>query len=88
MRHEDTFRQGALIKGRNRDTGWYSVTDVEWLRVRRAFVNWLSPDNFDNEGMQRAPLQARASVPGGSRSGAWLNPETQSRANRDGPPCL
>lgn len=60
FRYEGIFRQGAVVKGRNRDTAWYSVIDAEWPRVRRAFVDWLSPDNFDDARMQRAPLRARA----------------------------
>lgn len=58
--YEGTFRQGAVVKGRNRDSAWYPVTDAEWPGVRRAFMDWLSPDNFDDQGMQRAPLRARA----------------------------
>lgn len=57
--YEGTFRQGAVVKGRNRDTAWFSITDGEWPRVRRAFDDWLSPGNFDGQGMQRAPLRAR-----------------------------
>ncbi len=56
--YEGTFRQATVVKGRNRDTAWFSITDAEWPRVRHAFADWLSPDNFDPEGMQRAPLRA------------------------------
>lgn len=61
--YEGTFRQAAVVKGRNRDTAWYSVTDVEWPRVQRAFTAWLSPENFDEYGLQRAHLQARVGSP-------------------------
>ncbi len=63
FRYEGTFRQDAVVKGRNRDTAWFSITDAEWPRVRGAFLDWLSPDNFDDEGRQRASLQARAPFP-------------------------
>src|SRR5438552_10107503 len=35
---EGIFRQAAVIKGRNRDTAWYSVIDPEWPALREAFV--------------------------------------------------
>lgn len=65
FRYEGTFRQAVIVKGRNRDTAWFSITDVEWPRIREAFTAWLSPDNFDDDGRQRAPLQARANTSDG-----------------------
>ena len=59
--YEGRFRQHLIIKGRNRDTDWFSVTDAEWPAVREAHERWLDPDNFDADGGQRAPL----STPGG-----------------------
>lgn len=53
---EGVFRQHMIVKGRNRDTAWYSMTDAEWPAVRRAFALWLSPENFDGEGRQRRTL--------------------------------
>lgn len=53
---EGVFRQHRMIKGRNRDTAWYSITDGEWPRVRAAFEAWLSADNFDATGRQRRSL--------------------------------
>jgi RimJ/RimL family protein N-acetyltransferase len=55
--YEGTFRQAALVKGRNRDTAWYSITDAEWPAVRDRLTSWLHPDNFDAEGQQRTPLR-------------------------------
>jgi RimJ/RimL family protein N-acetyltransferase len=57
--HEGTFRRSMVVKGRNRDTAWYAMTDEDWPRVRAAFEAWLDPANFDAEGRQRAPLRAR-----------------------------
>ena len=45
-----------MVKGRNRDTAWYSITDAEWPAVRDRLTSWLHPDNFDSEGRQRTPL--------------------------------
>ncbi|WP_170532880.1 GNAT family N-acetyltransferase [Ruegeria atlantica] len=57
---EGIFRQATHYKGRNRDTAWYSILDSEWSRIKAAFEAWLSPDNFDQTGQQRQPLQARS----------------------------
>lgn len=56
FRHEGLFRQAAVIKGRNRDTAWYSMLDSEWPLARQAFSEWLAPCNFDGAGQQRETL--------------------------------
>jgi RimJ/RimL family protein N-acetyltransferase len=53
---EGVFRNHQVIKGRNRDTAWYAITDEEWPRIRGAFDAWLAPDNFDGDGNQRRRL--------------------------------
>ena len=57
--YEGTFRQSAVVKGRNRDTAWYSLLNVEWPQVSKRLQSWLSPDNFDDAGRQRSSLHAR-----------------------------
>lgn len=54
--YEGVFRQHRVVKGRNRDTAWYSITDGEWPRCRAAFEVWLAPSNFDADGRQRRSL--------------------------------
>ena len=54
--YEGIFRQAAVIKGRNRDTAWFSVIDSEWPGVDEAFRAWLSPANFSEGGRQRERL--------------------------------
>ena len=56
---EGVFRQHMVVKGRNRDTAWYSIVDKEWPEVRAAFERWLDPANFDAAGVQRTALAAR-----------------------------
>lgn len=56
---EGVFRNHMVVKGRNRDTAWYSITDEEWPAIRDAFEAWLAPDNFDEDGGQRRPLQTK-----------------------------
>jgi RimJ/RimL family protein N-acetyltransferase len=56
FRYEGTFRQAAVIKGRNRDTAWFSILDREWPALKVAFERWLDPANFDASGAQRRRL--------------------------------
>lgn len=53
---EGIFRQAIIVKGRNRDTAWFSIIDKEWPAQRGAFERWLDPANFDQEGKQRERL--------------------------------
>ena len=53
---EGIFRNAVVVKGRSRDTAWFSITDAEWPRVRAGFSAWLDPANFDAEGRQRRGL--------------------------------
>jgi len=52
FKYEGIFRQAIIYKGRNRDTAWFSITNQEWPSIRSAFVKWLSPENFDQNGDQ------------------------------------
>ncbi len=54
---EGIFRQHMIIKGRNRDTAWFSIIDQEWPRLKAGFEAWLDPTNFDANGRQKAKLQ-------------------------------
>jgi RimJ/RimL family protein N-acetyltransferase len=53
---EGIFRQNMVIKGRNRDTAWFSMLDQEWPARKQAFESWLSPTNFDTSANQRKSL--------------------------------
>lgn len=53
---EGQFRQHRVIKDRNRDTAWFSITDAEWPSRKAAFEAWLNPANFDESGGQRRSL--------------------------------
>lgn len=55
---EGIFRQAVVVKGRNRDTAWFSVIDSEWPALKIAFQRWLDPANFDQHGQQRERLSA------------------------------
>jgi RimJ/RimL family protein N-acetyltransferase len=49
---EGVFRQHMIIKGRNRDTAWFSITDKEWPERKANLERWLAPTNFDSQGRQ------------------------------------
>ena len=53
---EGIFRQHMVVKGRSRDTAWFSMLDSEWPTRKRAFEAWLEPTNFDCEGRQKRTL--------------------------------
>jgi RimJ/RimL family protein N-acetyltransferase len=61
---EGIFRQHMVIKGRSRDTAWYSMLDSEWPARKRAFEAWLDPANFDAEGRQLRSLSSFLAVSG------------------------
>jgi hypothetical protein len=49
-----------IVKGRSRDTAWFSMLDHEWPARKAAFERWLDPSNFDPTGRQRVSLSALA----------------------------
>lgn len=49
---EGVFRQAGVVKGRNRDTAWFSMLDNEWPVLCQAFELWLKPANFSSGGNQ------------------------------------
>lgn len=53
---EGIFRQATINKGRNRDTAWYAIIDKDWPDRKKAFEDWLHPDNFDARGKARTSL--------------------------------
>lgn len=56
FQYEGLFRQNMIVKGKNRDTAWYSIIDSEWPKLKQAFENWLAPGNFDAKGVQKTKL--------------------------------
>ncbi len=62
---EGVFRQHMVVRGLNRDTAWFSITDAEWPAVRAAFDTWLAPDAVDADGRPKRPLaEIRAALSG------------------------
>ena len=54
--YEGLFRQHQIVKGRNRDTAWFSMLDSEWPARKAAFEQWLAPENFGPDGKQKVSL--------------------------------
>jgi RimJ/RimL family protein N-acetyltransferase len=54
--YEGLFRQAIVVRGRNRDTMYFAITDREWPRLRAAYEHWLDPANFTSDGRQKASL--------------------------------
>ncbi|MEC6999351.1 GNAT family protein [Brucella abortus] len=75
FRFEGIFRQHMVVKGRNRDTAWFSVLDSEWPALKQAYQAWLAPENFDSAGQQKKTLQ--------EFRGSWLSAR---KATRRSPP--
>ncbi|MCW3477068.1 GNAT family N-acetyltransferase [Limobrevibacterium gyesilva] len=48
--YEGRHRAHMVVKGRLRETDWYSITDSEWPRCRDAILAWLDPANFAPDG--------------------------------------
>ncbi|PMD19827.1 acyl-CoA N-acyltransferase [Hyaloscypha hepaticicola] len=56
--YEGTFRKHMVVRGRRRDSAWFSVLDDEWKGyVGAALEKWLEVGNFDEEGKQKRKLE-------------------------------
>lgn len=47
---EGTWRGDGIVKGRRRDTAWFSILDREWPAQQARFEAWLDDRNFDADG--------------------------------------
>jgi len=56
--YEGLLRAHLVVKGRRRDTAYFSILADEWPRCRDALVAWLDPANFDADGTARRSLGA------------------------------
>ena len=57
FKYEGLFRQMFVIKGRNRDTAWFSILDKEWKNIEKNYSKYLSESNFDEQDRQKNKLQ-------------------------------
>jgi len=56
FKFEGIFRQATIVKGRNRDTAWFSVIDKEWKKLKKGYLKYLSNSNFDKKYKQKQRL--------------------------------
>ena len=55
---EGELRAHYVMKGRRRDTAFFSILEDEWPARRDAIVAWLADTNWDHRGSPRASLSA------------------------------
>lgn len=55
---EGVFRNDMVVKGQNRDTAWFAMTNEDWPGIKTAFEKWLVPKNFDAAGAQKRKLES------------------------------
>jgi len=55
---EGLHRAHLVVKGRRRDTAWFSILDEEWPARRDAIAAWLDDANWDHTGAPRTSLAA------------------------------
>jgi hypothetical protein len=53
------FRQHTVVKGKNRDTAWYSILDGEWPAIGAGFEAWLSDANQTGSGQLKTLVECR-----------------------------
>lgn len=56
FQYEGTFRQHMIVKGKNRDTAWFSVIDAEWPAIRGRLERWLYATPTDGTGRPLSSL--------------------------------
>ena len=59
---EGVFRQHMVVKGKNRDTTWYSIISTQWSSVAAGFEKWLALDNQPKSGQIKSLEECRASA--------------------------
>lgn len=55
---EGVFRSAQVVKGRNRDTAWFSLQKDDWEQIKRCYTMWLDENNFEDNGIQKISLSA------------------------------
>lgn len=55
---EGVLRAHLVVKGRRRDTAFYSILAAEWPARRDAIASWLDDSNWDHAGRPRHSLSA------------------------------
>ncbi|MGU9962643.1 MAG: GNAT family N-acetyltransferase [Candidatus Halichondribacter symbioticus] len=56
FKFEGIFRQALVVKGRNRDTAWYSVIDKDWVALKKVFDFWFEHADNSNSYVSLSKL--------------------------------
>jgi RimJ/RimL family protein N-acetyltransferase len=54
--HEGELRAHLVVKGRRRDSSYFSLLEDEWPARREAIAAWLDDANWDPSGRPKRPL--------------------------------
>ncbi len=54
---EGVFRNDMVVKGKNRDTAWFSIVDADWPELSKKYKKWLDVENFDEQAQQIKRLE-------------------------------
>ena len=54
---DGVLRAHMVVRGKRRDSAYYSLLDGEWPARRAALLEWLAPANFDAKGHALAALR-------------------------------
>ena len=52
FKFEGVFRQMFVLKGRNRDSAWFSIINKEWKKLKKNYLRFLKSSNFDKNYKQ------------------------------------
>lgn len=56
FQYEGTFVSHRVVKGHNRDTAWFAISQQRWPGIRHGYEAWLDPRNFDSAHRQKLTL--------------------------------
>ena len=56
FKYEGLFRQHMIVKGKNRDTAWFSIVDSEWAGLKANFEKYLAEDGVSLTEMNRGKV--------------------------------
>jgi|LauGreSBDMM110SN_4_FD.fasta_scaffold18002_3 RimJ/RimL family protein N-acetyltransferase len=57
FKEEGILRNHWIVKGKSRDSKFFSIIESEWSDRQSAFEKWLDEKNFDKEGKQKQKLE-------------------------------
>lgn len=56
FQYEGVLRSHLIVKGRLRDTAYFSILEDEWPACRDGLLRWLDPENFAPDGTAKHGL--------------------------------